>query len=227
MIAHRKRTCPFRLDGRGFVKLAREWPRGKVANKARIPVDPLPLPVSPRLARFSQDWFSWTVCGVVRFAVAIRSPLPLPPHGGGLTQGTSPRPRWRSPRFQARLWKPSWSTQSLRPCGNTDSQAASTAEPRVCQRIRPFRTWRQRHLPARFRTPRQRRRLLRSPEPWPKKSIHPLGATNFRLASTDIANAARYGRRATHRCACGLMPTILSPASRRPPPHRQRPSWRR
>src|SRR5579864_7923507 len=53
MNAHRKRTCPFRFDGRGFVKLAREWPRGKVANKARIPVAPLPLPVSPRLARFS------------------------------------------------------------------------------------------------------------------------------------------------------------------------------
>jgi hypothetical protein len=51
--AHRKRTCPFRFDGRGFVKLARESPRGKVANKARIPVASLPLPVSPRLARFS------------------------------------------------------------------------------------------------------------------------------------------------------------------------------
>jgi uncharacterized RDD family membrane protein YckC len=41
MNAHRKRTCPFRFDGGGFVKLAREWPRGKVANKARIPVAPL------------------------------------------------------------------------------------------------------------------------------------------------------------------------------------------
>ena len=33
----------FRLSGRGIVNLARGWPRGKVAKKARIPVGSLPV----------------------------------------------------------------------------------------------------------------------------------------------------------------------------------------
>jgi len=148
MNAHRKRTCPFRLDGRGFVKLAREWPRGKVANKARIPVDRLPLPVCRSWRDFLQDWLSWIVCGVVRFAGAIRSPLPLPPHGGGLTRETSLRLRWRMPRFRTRLWNPGSSIRSLRIRGKRDLQPIGITEPRVWEKIRPLWKRRQRHLVA-------------------------------------------------------------------------------
>jgi len=198
MNAHRKRTCPFRLDGRGFVKLAREWPRGKVAKKARIPFNCLPLPGSPRLARFSPDWFSWIVCAVVRFAVAIRSPLPLPPHGGGRTRETSRRLRWRMPRFRTRLWKPGSSIRSLRNWRKRDLQRAGTAESRVWGKIRPV--WKRRsHLLAGLRSRRRSRLLVHRPGPLPKRSILPPGATNFQLASTDTVHAARYAHRVTRR----------------------------
>jgi hypothetical protein len=50
--------CPFSAICRGIVKLARRWPCGKVAKKARIPVALLAVVRGARTHTISEDWHS-------------------------------------------------------------------------------------------------------------------------------------------------------------------------
>ena len=141
------------------------------------------------------------LCAVWCGWLSVGDPSRCLPRGGSLTRGSSLCLVGCMPRFRMRHWRPDMSIRDLRSRGNESCSRPARRSREYGGNSSHFGGG---DVLSRISLQTEPRQL----EAWPKKSIPPAGATNFRLASPDIVPAARCAHRATHRCACDLTPSI-------------------